>query len=75
MRASPPTSAWSTATSPTTAIYYGAGADVAVTAGIEVQPVVPSEDEWNDGTQDGFCVAVSAEGGTATGSIKGEGPA
>ena len=53
--------------------YYGAGADVAVTAGIEVQPVVPSEDEWNDGTQDGFCVAVSAEGGTATGSIKGQG--
>jgi Hsp70 protein/Septum formation len=55
--------------------YYGAGADVAVAAGIEVQPVVPSEDEWDDGTQDGFCVAVPAEGGTAGGSIKGQGAA
>ncbi len=57
------------------ATYYGAAPEAALAAGIEIQPVVPSEDEWNDGTQDGFCVAVPAEGGTATGSIKGQGAA
>lgn len=55
------------------ATYFGGPAEAAVAAGIEVQPVVPSEDQWNDGTQDGFCVAVSTDGGTATGSIKGQG--
>jgi len=55
--------------------YYGGTAEAAAAAGIEVQPVVPSEEQWDDGTQDGFCVAVPAEGGTASGSIKGQGAA
>jgi len=55
------------------ATYYGAAPEAAAAAGIEIQPVVPSEDQWNDGTQDGFCVAVPSEGGTSTGSIKGKG--
>jgi hypothetical protein len=53
--------------------YYGGAAEAAAAAGIEVQPVVPSEEQWDDGTQDGFCVAVPAEGGTASGSIQGQG--
>ena len=53
--------------------YFGGAAEAAAAAGIEVQPVVPSEDQWDDGTQDGFCVAVPADGGTASGSIKGQG--
>ena len=33
------------------------------------------EDQWDDGTTDVHCVAVPAEGGTASGSIKGRGAA
>jgi hypothetical protein len=55
--------------------YFGAGAEVAAERGIEVQPLAPSEDQWDDGTTDVHCVAVPAEGGTASGSIKGRGAA
>jgi actin-like ATPase involved in cell morphogenesis len=53
--------------------YFGAAAEVAAERGIEVQPMAPSEGEWDDGTTDVYCVAVPAEGGTASGSIKGKG--
>jgi molecular chaperone DnaK len=55
--------------------YFGAAAEVAAERGIEVQPLAPSEDEWDDGTTDVYCVAVPAEGGTASGSIQGRGAA
>jgi hypothetical protein len=55
--------------------YFGAAAEVAAERGIEVQPLAPSEDEWDDGTTDVYCVAVPAEGGNASGSIQGRGAA
>ena len=55
--------------------YYGGPADAAAAEGVEVQPVAPSEDEWDDGTTDVYCVAVPAGGGSATGSIEGKGAA
>jgi len=53
--------------------YFGGAAEVAAERGVEVQPLAPSEGEWEDGTTDVYCVAVPAEGGTASGSIKGRG--
>ena len=53
--------------------YFGAGAEVAAERGIEVQPLAPSEDQWDDGTTDVHCVAVPAEGGTGVRLDQGPG--
>jgi hypothetical protein len=55
--------------------YYGGTADAAAAEGVEVRPVAPSEEEWDEGTTDVYCVAVPAGGGSATGSIEGKGAA
>jgi actin-like ATPase involved in cell morphogenesis len=54
--------------------YYGAGVDVAQAAGIQLFPVVPTEEQWNDDVKDSFCL-IGPDSGTVTGSIKGTGAA
>jgi hypothetical protein len=53
--------------------YFGATPDVALANGIELRPVVPTEEDWNDGQRDTRCVAGSTDGDTVEGSIQGEG--
>ncbi|MGH9232790.1 MAG: septum formation family protein, partial [Acidimicrobiales bacterium] len=55
--------------------YYGAGQDVAVTNGLQLDPITPTEGQWNDGVTDTYCVARSAEGQPLNASIKGQGAA
>lgn len=53
--------------------YFGATPDVALANGIELRPVVPTEEDWNDGQRDTRCVAGPIEDGTVEGSIEGQG--
>jgi molecular chaperone DnaK len=55
--------------------YYGAGQDVAVTNGLQLDPITPTEGQWDEGLTDTFCVARSAGGEALTSSIKGQGAA
>jgi len=55
--------------------YYGAGQDVAVANGLQLDPITPTEGQWDEGTTDTFCVARSAEGQALNSSIKGQGAA
>jgi molecular chaperone DnaK len=53
--------------------YYGAGQDVALANGLQLDPITPTEGQWDEGTTDTFCVARSAEGQALNASIKGQG--
>jgi actin-like ATPase involved in cell morphogenesis len=56
--------------------YYGAARDVAKGAGVEIYPIVPSEDQWADNHKDTFCYVGSPDvEKTVSGSIKGQGAA
>jgi hypothetical protein len=55
--------------------YFGAGGDVALSKGIDISPVTPSEDQWTAGNTTSFCVAIPAAGESLRGSIKGKGTA
>jgi hypothetical protein len=55
--------------------YYGAGVDVATGAGVQLFPVVPSEQQWTDKVRDSFCLAGPSNNRPVTGSIKGAGAA
>jgi actin-like ATPase involved in cell morphogenesis len=55
--------------------YYGAGQDVAVTNGLQLDPITPTEGQWDEGVTDTYCVARSAEGQPLIASIRGQGAA
>ncbi len=55
--------------------YYGAGPEVVAAAGLQLDPITPTEDQWNDGMTTTYCVARDAEGATLDTSIKGQGAA
>jgi hypothetical protein len=57
------------------AAYYGAGAEVAAANGLQLDPIAPTEDQWDDGMTDTHCVARAADGGSLNVSIKGQAPA
>jgi actin-like ATPase involved in cell morphogenesis len=53
--------------------YYGAETSTAAANGLELTPIAPTQEQWDAGETDTYCVAVSAEGGSLQGSIQGEG--
>jgi hypothetical protein len=53
--------------------YYGATGDVAVANGLQLDPIAPSEAQWNDGDTDTYCLARSAEADALDASIEGHG--
>lgn len=53
--------------------YYGAPVEQAHADGLELQPVAPTEEQWNAGETDTYCLAVDAEGQALDESIKGKG--
>jgi len=55
--------------------YYGATADIASGAGLELEPISPTEAQWDDGETDTYCLAKDADGDALEGSIKGQGAA
>ncbi|HEX6425969.1 MAG TPA: Hsp70 family protein [Acidimicrobiales bacterium] len=55
--------------------YYGASADQAAADGLDLDPVTPSEAQWNAGETDTFCLARRADGAALDSSIKGQGAA
>ena len=55
--------------------YYGAAADVAAGNGLDLDPVAPTEAQWNEGETDTFCLARRADGAALDSSIKGQGAA
>jgi actin-like ATPase involved in cell morphogenesis len=55
--------------------YYGAGQDVAVANGLQLDPITPTEAQWDEGMTDTFCVARGAGGEALTSSIRGQGAA
>ena len=55
--------------------YYGATADVAATNGLQLDPIAPTEEQWDEGMTDTHCVARAADGGSLDVSIKGLGAA
>lgn len=55
--------------------YFDATADVALANDIELWPVAPTEEQWEDGLTDTYCLATHAEGEALEGSIRGRGAA
>ncbi len=55
--------------------YYGASADVAAADGLDLDPVTPTEAQWNEGETDTFCLARRADGAALDSSIEGQGAA
>jgi hypothetical protein len=53
--------------------YYGATGDVAVANGLQLDPIPPSEAQWDDGETDTYCLARDAEGAALSVSIEGAG--
>ena len=53
--------------------YYGASSETAVANGLDIRPVAPTEDQWNDGDTQTFCLVFAAEGSALQGSMKGKG--
>jgi hypothetical protein len=53
--------------------YYGATGDVAVANGLQLDPIAPSEAQWDDGETDTYCLARDAEGAALGASIEGAG--
>jgi actin-like ATPase involved in cell morphogenesis len=55
--------------------FYGADVATAQAAGLELFPVVPNEEQWNEGVQDSFCLVGAANGGSVSNSVEGLGAA
>ncbi|HEX6421380.1 MAG TPA: Hsp70 family protein, partial [Acidimicrobiales bacterium] len=55
--------------------FYGASADVAAANGLDLDPVAPTEAQWNEGETDTFCLARRADGAALDSSIEGQGTA
>jgi hypothetical protein len=55
--------------------YFGGTAETAAAAGLELEPVAPTESQWDAGETGTYCLAKDAEGGALERSIKGEGAA
>ena len=55
--------------------YYGADTATATANGVELNPVAPTQEQWDAGETDTYCLAVPAEGGSMQGSIKDQGAA
>jgi actin-like ATPase involved in cell morphogenesis len=53
--------------------YYGATVDVAVANGLDIEPITPTEAQWEDGQTDTYCLAVLADGEALEESIEGKG--
>jgi Septum formation len=53
--------------------YYGAETGVAAGNGLELSPIAPSQEQWDDGDTETYCLAVSADGGSLQGSVHGQG--
>jgi actin-like ATPase involved in cell morphogenesis len=53
--------------------YYGADVPTAQAEGIELFPIVPTEEQWNEDMKDSFCLAGPASNQTTSGSIKDQG--
>ena len=55
------------------AAYYGAETGVAAANGLELSPIAPSQEQWDAGETETYCLAVDADGGSLQGAIQGEG--
>jgi hypothetical protein len=55
------------------AAYYGAETGVAAANGLELSPIAPTQEQWDAGETETYCLAVDADGGSLQGSIQGEG--
>ncbi len=53
--------------------YYGAATEVFVSNGLELEPIVPTEAQWNDGQTDTYCLARDADGQALDQSVEGKG--
>lgn len=55
--------------------YYGNTAESAAAAGLELEPIAPTEAQWDAGETDTYCLAKDAEGRALERSVEGEGAA
>jgi hypothetical protein len=46
---------------------------VAAANGLELSPIAPTQEQWEAGSTETYCLAVDADGGSLQGSIQGEG--
>ena len=53
--------------------YYGADTATATANGVELNPVAPTEEQWDAGETDTYCLAVPADGGVDAGLDQGPG--
>jgi molecular chaperone DnaK len=53
--------------------YYGGETGVAAANGLELSPIAPSQEQWDAGDTETYCLAVDADGGSLQGSIQGQG--
>ena len=53
--------------------FYGAPNETAAADGLDIDPVSPSEDQWNDGETETYCLVFAANGNALQGSMRGKG--
>jgi hypothetical protein len=53
--------------------YYGAAIEVVVENGLNATAFAPTEEQWNAGETDTYCVALGTDGDVIQGSIEGDG--
>ena len=53
--------------------FYGATNDVAAQNGLGIKAIAPTEEQWNDGVTDTFCLVQDIDGNALQGSMAGQG--
>ncbi len=55
--------------------FYGATSDVAAQNGLGIKAIAPTEEQWNDGVTDTYCLVQDIDGNALQGSMAGKGAA